>query len=287
METWVNLNGTLLNSKQVNLALGNRAFRFGDSLFETIRIRNGKMLFFKDHWLRLQKGIKALQFELPFNFTAESLNKEIQLLLSSNKFEAGGRLRLTLFRNGSGGYIPSDNSFSYFIEADTLPDNVYNINQKGLTIDLYAGIKKQQDFLANIKSGNSMVYVLAGVHCKKNELDDCIIQNSKGTLIESTNASVFAVKNGVLYTPLVSDGCVDGIMRKVIMRVAALNRIAVYEIQLMQSVLLSADELFLTNTIKGIKWVVAYKNKRYFNTTSKFFTEKLNQYIEANPDLNQ
>ena len=149
---------------------------------------------------------------------------------------------------------------------------------------MYTAIKKQQDLLANIKSGNSLIYVLAGVHCNKNDLDDCIIQNSKGNLIESTNSSLFAVKNGVLYTPPVSDGCVDGILRKMIMQVAAQNRVAVYEIQLMQSVLLSADELFLTNTIHGLRWVMAYKNKRYFNTTGKFFIEKLNQLIETNPE---
>ena len=198
--------------------------------------------------------------------------------------ELGGRVRLTLFRKGAGGYIPESNDCAFLLEASALDDNTYQLNAKGLTVDLYTAIKKQQDLLANIKSGNSLIYVLAGVHCNKNDLDDCIIQNSKGNLIESTNSSLFAVKNGVLYTPPVSDGCVDGILRKMIMQVAAQNRVAVYEIQLMQSVLLSADELFLTNTIHGLRWVMAYKNKRYFNTTGKFFIEKLNQLIETNPE---
>ncbi len=103
--------------------------------------------------------------------------------------------------------------------------------------------------------------------------------NTKGDVIESINSNIFAVKNGVLYTPPVAEGCVDGVMRKKIIEVAFKNRIAVYEINIAQSVLLSSDELFLTNVISGLSWVGAYKNKRYFNNTSKLLTEKLNEYI--------
>jgi branched-chain amino acid aminotransferase len=89
------------------------------------------------------------------------------------------------------------------------------------------------------------------------------------------------VKNGVLYTPPVADGCVNGVMRKKIIEIAQANKIAVYEISVMQNVLLGADELFLTNTINGIRWAVAYKQKRYFNDTSKKLTEKLNELISG------
>jgi len=99
-------------------------------------------------------------------------------------------------------------------------------------------------------------------------------------IVEAISSNIFAVKNGVLYTPPIADGCVEGVMRKRIIEIAQTNKIAVYENSIMQNVLLGSDELFLTNSINGIKWVVAYKQKRYFNTTSKKIIELLNKSIE-------
>jgi branched-chain amino acid aminotransferase len=124
-----------------------------------------------------------------------------------------------------------------------------------------------------------MVYVVAGIYKNERALDDCILVNDKGSITEAISSNIFAVKNGVLYTSPVADGCVDGVMRKKIIEIAETSRIAVYELSIMQSVLLGADELFLTNAVNGIRWVVAYKQKRYFNNTSKKFTEKLNELI--------
>ena len=120
---------------------------------------------------------------------------------------------------------------------------------------------------------------MAGIHKNEQKLDECILLNDKHHIIETISSNIFAVKNGVLYTPPVSDGCVDGVMRKKIIEIANENKIAVYEISIMQNVLLAADELFLTNTIHGIRWVVAYKQKRYFNNTSKKLTEELNKLV--------
>ncbi len=123
--------------------------------------------------------------------------------------------------------------------------------------------------------------MLAGLYKKSKNLDDCLLVNDKGHIIESISSNIFAVKNGVLYTTPVSDGCVEGVMRKKIMEVAAKNRIAVQEVSILQNILLSSDELFLTNSIRGIRWVVAYKQKRYFNNTSKILTEKLNEFVSG------
>ena len=123
---------------------------------------------------------------------------------------------------------------------------------------------------------------MAGIFKNQKQLDDCILLNDQSHIIESINSNIFAVKNGVLYTPPIIDGCVDGVMRKKIIEIAQANRIAVYEISVMQNVLLGADELFLTNAIHGIRWVVAYKQKRYFNNTSKRLIEKLNELVAHN-----
>ncbi|MBI2268914.1 MAG: aminotransferase class IV [Bacteroidetes bacterium] len=279
MSVFLNFNGKLVNADEPLLKVDNRAFRFGDSLFETIRVMNGQPLFLSDHITRLLKGVGLLKMDLSPQYTLSFFLNQITELIKANNITAGGRIRITVFRNGEGFYTPKDNSTSYVIEVISIPENEYILNQKGFNIDIFSEIKKQQNPMSTIKSGNALLYVLAGAHKVKQQLDDCVVMNAKGDVIESINSNIFAVKNGVLYTPPVSEGCVDGVLRKKIIEVAFKNRIAVYEINLAQSVLLSADELFLTNVISGLRWVGAYKNKRYFNNTSKSLTDKLNEYV--------
>jgi branched-subunit amino acid aminotransferase/4-amino-4-deoxychorismate lyase len=281
MSSFVNYNGNQVDAASPLLKADNRGFRFGDSVFETIRIFNGGPLFLSDHIARLNLGMQALKMESDSGLNTDFFEKQITGLIVANGIGKGGRIRLTLFRNGGSNYTPEVNSVSYLIEVLPIAENEYELNGKGFNIDIYNEIKKQQNALSPVKTGNSILYVMAGVFKTAKGLDDCVLMNTKGDVIESINSNIFAVKNGVLYTPPVAEGCVDGILRKKIIEVAFKNRIAVYEINLAQSVLLSADELFLTNVISGLRWVGAYKNKRYFNTTSKLLTDRLNEYISA------
>ena len=259
----------------------NRSFRYGDALFETIRITNKQPRFLKDHLNRLFVGMKVLKMEINPLFTENFFEQGIKELSDKNSISSDGRVRLTVYRNDGGFYAPDINSVSYLIEATPIEDIGYILNSKGYTIDMFNDFKKQQNALSSIKSANSLVYVLAGIAKHQLQVDECIILNDKSHIIETISSNIFAVKNGVLYTPPVSDGCVDGVMRKKIIEIAQENKIAVYEISVMQNVLLGADELFLTNSFNGIRWVVAYKQKRYFNNTSKKLIEKLNQLTTA------
>lgn len=200
-------------------------------------------------------------------------------MVVANGSVSDARIRLSIFRNDGGWYMPETNSVSYTIELTKLEEQNYQLNAKGLLIDVYTAFKKSTNALSSLKSANGLLYVLAGIHRKELKLDECLILNEQGQIIEAISSNLFAVKNGVLYTPPVSDGCINGVMRNKIIEIAQENRIAVYEIAVMQSVLLAADELFLTNAVHGIRWVVAYKQKRYFNSTAKKLVEKLNEQL--------
>lgn len=277
MQQFINNNGVIVSADEPVVKASNRSFRYGDALFETIRITNYNPQFLKEHLARLYSGMKVLKMEMNPLFSETFFEHAILELAQKNSITSDGRVRLTVYRNEGGFYAPATNSVSYLIEATPMEDVGYVLNTKGYTIDLFNDFKKQQNSLSSIKSANSLVYVLAGIAKHNLQLDECIILNDKSHIIETISSNIFAVKNGVLYTPPVSDGCVDGVMRKKIIEIAEANKIAVYEISVMQNVLLGADELFLTNSFNGIRWVVAYKQKRYFNNTSKKLIEKLNQ----------
>lgn len=278
---YINHNGNFIDASSPIVTANNRSFRYGDALFETIRLANYNAQFLKDHLARLKEGMAVLKMEANDKLNATFIEHAILELAQKNNITSDGRARLTVYRNEGGLYAPSDNKTSFIVELYPVEEKNYVLNQKGYTVDLYTEFKKPQSALSSIKSANSAIYVMAGIYKTANHLDECLLLNDKHHIIEGISSNVFAVKNGVLYTPPVGDGCVNGVMRKKIIEIAQANKIAVYEISVMQNVLLGADELFLTNTINGIRWVVAYKQKRYFNDTSQKLTQKLNELVAA------
>ncbi len=270
------LNGHLISIYEPSLPFTNRAFRYGDSIFETIRICNNKIMFLRDHITRLKLGMTVLRMNLPAELNTENIQEFIAQLLKHNVHAPHARVRLTVFRNEGGFYTPETNDISFLIESEELP-GPYELNQKGYWVDIYADIKKSINKLSNIKSGNSLMYVMAGIAKQSMKLDECFLINENGTICECISSNIFVVKNGTLYTAPLSEGCVAGIMRKQIMSIATDNKILTFESPITTYTLMNADEIFLTNAIQGIQWVGQFKEKFYTNKLSLFFIDKLNQ----------
>jgi branched-chain amino acid aminotransferase len=270
-------NGHVISLYEPAISFSNRAFRYGDSLFESIRYTNGKIMFLSDHVKRIKLSMTTLRMNVPAEFTTGNIEQLIIHLLVQNNIKKEARIRLTVFRNEGGFYTPDTNDISFLIESEALETAGYTLNQKGLWVDIYTEIKKQINKISNIKTGNALLYVMAGITKTSLKLDDCLLVNDNGNIIESISSNIFVVKNGTLYTSPITDGCIDGVMRKQILDIAAQNKILTFEQTLTVHTLTNGDEVFLTNAIKGIQWVGQFKNKFYTNQKSVFFTEKLNE----------
>lgn len=275
----ININGFLQPADAPVVSVANRAFRYGDAVFESIRFAKGRVCFLEKHISRLLGTMKLMRMEIPATFNAPYFEEQIQTLLLANGIATSARIRLTVYRNDGGLYMPAVNTVSWVLEAEHMADEDYAFSTKGLTVDIYQDFRKPLHKLSNIKSGSALFYVLAAEHARKENMDDCVIINQTMNVVETTSSNLFAVKNGVLYTCPVSEGCVEGIMRSVVIELAAENRVAVYEVPMPMSVMFNSDEVFLTNAIKGVQWVGAYKGKRYFNMTAKKFQDWLNERI--------
>lgn len=269
-------NGHVISLYEPAISFSNRAFRYGDSLFESIRFTNGKIMFLADHVKRIKLSMTTLRMNVPAEFTTGNIEALILHLLEQNNIKQDARIRLTVFRNEGGFYTPDTNDISFLIESEALETTGYQLNQKGLWVDVYAEIKKQINKISNLKTGSALLYVMAGITKTSLKLDDCLLVNDNGNIIESISSNIFVVKNGTLYTSPIADGCIDGVLRKQILDIAAQNKILTFEQTLTVHTLTNGDEVFLTNAIKGIQWVGQFKNKFYTNQKSVFFTEKLN-----------
>lgn len=274
-QLYINFNGSYFKEDEPIFNVKNRGFRYGDALFESIRVINGKPCFIEDHFFRLKRGMETLKLR-PGKISFNDLKGQIEELLEKNGVTKGGRVRLSVFRSGEGLYAPENDDKSYVIEAKPIDDNEYVLNEVGLNVDTYNDVKMYRNSLSQIKTTNSIPNVLAGIYKNENGLDECILLNDAGRIAETISSNIFLYKNNNLYTPSLDEGCMDGVMRKQILRVAKDLNLNVFEGMLNGTMLLQADEMFLTNAIYGIQWVASYRQKRYFNKASKEILDYIN-----------
>jgi branched-chain amino acid aminotransferase len=229
---------------------------------------------------RLFKGLVFLQYDFSKPELTDKIYKSIISLLDANKFFAGSRVRLSVFRKGEGLYTPETNEPEFIIEAYELESNYFTLNKKGLKIDVFRDVKLSQSPVSMFKSLNLYPYILAGIYKQKKQLDDCLLINNINNITEAISSNLFIVKDNLIISPSLEYGGIHGIMRDIIINIALAKKyIVVDDAEIKEIDIINANEIFLTNSVSGIRWVVAYKNKRFFNKTSKLFIQELNSII--------
>ena len=266
MKEFINFNGEILEKDKFSLELSNRAFRFGDSIFETIRVFDGKVIFIDDHYSRLISTLEIVKMSITDSFTKEYLNSEILKLINSHQSGSNARIRLTVYRKASSSiyFVDSNDSFDFVIEYSELSDNNFSADINDYEIDIFEEIKKPSGVLSQIKSNNVLLHSIAGSVARDKLINNIVLVNEKGCITEAVNANIFIVKDDIIITPKLSDGCVDGIMRKNIIDI--IKKQTSYKIEVRsidKSELHSCDEIFITNSIIGIQSVYKYKSTNY------------------------
>ncbi len=273
---FINFNGQILPSDSKLLTVSNRSFKYGDGLFESMRLLKGKLKFAELHADRLQRGMKALKIDGYSQMDAWFLKDIAEQLAIRNKAKHG-RLRLTVYRDGEGLYTPSANKAGYCLEIVPVEEPRYFLNEKGLIVDVFTDVPKPCNYLSNIKTCNALTYVMAAIFKAQNNLDEVFLLNQNGFLCEAGSANVFVYYQSHLYTPALSEGCVEGVMRQVVINLAKKINIPVTEAQINPEILYEAEEVFITNASRGIQCVMGYGVRRYFNKISKLLMDELNK----------
>lgn len=238
----------------------NKSYRYGDGLFETMKVTGEKISLETYHFERFFLGLKQMAFKIPELVTPESLKQEIFSLYKKNECGKLARVRLSAFR-GNGGLYENDNFFQYIIECWPVEESVNQLNQDGLVIDIYPDARKSCDKFSNLKSACYLPYVMAAHYAKENKFNDCLVLNTFDRIADATIANIFLIKGGKIMTPALSEGCVSGVMRRWL-----IERYHVEEIALQIEDVLSADELFLTNAMQGVRWIKQFREKTFENS---------------------
>ena len=260
--SFVNFNGKILPAEELVISGQSHAFRYGDGLFETIRMDHGQMPFFDRHMDRLFRGLSALYFECPRLFSPAFLHQEIDKLVQKNRIKGSARIRLTLFRGEGGLFDPEHHHPYFFIEATALPEQYNRLNENGLVVDVFDAVRKHADRVSSFKTCNHLPYVLAAIEAKKRRVNECLLLNTEGRICDATISNLFWVKQGNIFTPPLSEGGIDGVMRRYLLE-NPFEGFLFSEKPLDPAELMEADELFLTNALYKIRWVKQLGHKEY------------------------
>ena len=275
----INFNGTITDSK-TNLLVNNRAFLYGDGVFESMKIVNQKILFFEDHYFRLMASMRIVRMDIPMNFTMEFFEEQILSLAKANGCTDSARVRVTVFRNEGGYYLPVQRSVSYLINCSPLENKLYSIDTKPYEVDLYKDFFISKQLLSTLKTTNKILNVTASIFADENGLDNCLLLNESKNVAEALQGNIFMVINGQLITPSLSEGCLNGVLRKQIINLAKkIEGLEVEEGEISPFDLQKADELFISNVIKGIQPITKYRKKEFDIELSTKLVKLLNAQI--------
>ena len=273
----ININGNLLENAKVNLSLENRGFSYGDAIFETIKVNN-RPLFWEAHYFRLMASMRIMRMEIPMKFTPEFLEAEIMDLIAT-KYSKGKshRVKLSVYRVSGGYYTPDSNSIEYSISMSPLDNFLYKHTTENYEIDLFKNYQISPNLLSTIKTNNKALNVIGSIYAKENNFNNCLLLNTNKNVIEALNGNIFLVKNNIIKTPPLLDGCMKGIIRGKLIEI--INKSFNYELNeksISPFELQKADEIFITNVISGIIPVTKFRKKEYKTETSKLLLDKLN-----------
>jgi branched-chain amino acid aminotransferase len=272
----INFNGKLIAKNQFSLPYNNRAFNYGDALFETLKLQDNKIFFLEDHYFRLMASMRMLRMEIPNDFTLSYFETQILKTVAANNFIDNVRIRLQVYRKEGGLYLPKTNTINYLIEVVDLKiksNNKYKI-------DLFKDYYVFSGLLSTLKTTNRIINVLSSIYASENNLDSCVLLNEKKNIVEVNQGNLFLVKEQQIFTPSITEGCIKGIMRKKIIEVFQKNnQFELIETEISPFDLQKADALFITNSIIDIQAVYMYKKKVYNLDIIKKIKKEFNENV--------
>lgn len=265
-----------------HIAMANRGYRFGDALFETLKVVNGNVLFWEDHYFRLMASMRILRMDIPMTFTMEFLEQEIVKTIKANGLSAGAAKIIMHVDRGDGGqYLPSNQDIHYRIRAEKWEDEMYSYSDNTYSADLFKDYFCAPGLLSTLNTNNKIIHVLGHIYAEENGLEDCLLLNTDKNVTQALTGNLFLVHGNHIKTPPLEDGCIKGVMRKQLIHlIQSTTNYELVEASVSSFELPKADELFITNVIQGIQPITKYRKKTYGHEVSETLVQKLNAKLK-------
>ncbi len=265
---------SLVNGQPCNeININDRGLQYGDRLFETIAIQNGKLLCRNEHLIRLQQGCKQLNIPLP---DRKVLEDETSFLIESVD-HAVIKIIITRGQGGRGYALPNNAEPSRIISLYPWPEYASENYSNGINVRICDYRYANNPALAGIKHLNRLEQVLARSEWTDNSITEGLVMDQDSNIIEGTMSNFFCFFDNVLYTPDLSTCGVDGIIRNKIIEFAPDLKINIEIKNISLELINNADEVFVCNSIMGV-WPVKAIDKKIFSVGEK--TQQITQTLK-------
>ena len=273
----INFNGKItdLSDQLIN----NRAFLYGDAVFETLIIFNDKILFWEDHYFRLMSSMRIIRLDIPDKYTPEFFRENIIKIHNNISQTGNSRIRINIYRSSGGKYKPEKNTPSFIISCESINYNTYKLNKGHYEVDLYKDYYLDNQLISSIKSNNKIINVVASIYASENGFNNCILLNKDKLVSEFINSNLFIIKDEKIYTPTLKSGCLNGVVRKNLLKILSSSSFEVCEQDLSTFDITQSDEIFGTNIAQGIFSVTKFRKKDYDCSKTKKIITMLNNFI--------
>lgn len=273
----INFNGIITD--QSNQIKHNRAFLYGDSVFETLRIIDNKIVFWEDHYFRLMSSMRIIRLNIPDDYTPDYLEENILKLHRLVSKNGHSKVRINVYRFSKGKYMPIENNVSFIISCDPIINSKYLINSGDYVVDLFKDYYIDNQLISSIKTNNKIINVVASIYAKENGFNNCILLNNDKMVAEFINSNIFIIKNDEIFTPRLNSGCLNGVLRKNLLNILKKHSFTTYEQDISTFDLTQSDEIFGTNVVQGLFSISQYRKKGFINNQSKKILKLLNDNI--------
>lgn len=271
------LSGVFLDEAGANVSAFDRGFLYGDGLFETMRVCRGRVPLLTAHLSRLEEGLNLMRFEEAPSVAV--LTEAAGELIRRNRVDEG-ILRLQITRGtGARGYSPQGaGSPTAFLSTHSLPGGDSKEPPRWRVITAEVSVWSRSP-LNRVKSTSKALHVLARAEAGRRGVDEALLLNERGEVVEASGANLLWISDGCLLTPPRYCGALPGITRREIMRLAKEQGLSVAESECHPAPLSMAQGVLLTNSAWGPVEVVEVDGKRL--ETSRFFPDLRAAWLES------
>lgn len=252
--SFINFNSQLLHEHQPLLPAQHRAIRYGDGIFESMRVENHKLFFPDLHAARLTEALEILNMRIPFTLDADFLSAQVLRLCQANGHPSA-RVRLQVFREGEGFYAPSSSSASFSISSAPAEEGGFTLPHQGAKLCTFREQTKSYGRLSSLKSSSALLYVMASAYASAHQCSEALILNQHARVAEASSSNIWFLKDDKWYTPSLQDAGVDGVMRRVLLKILSELSIPFFETSIATVDIPKFDFVLLSNASRGLRYV--------------------------------
>jgi branched-chain amino acid aminotransferase len=268
-------NNKYVDGSQPLLTVDDRSLRYGDGIFESMVAFDGIVPLLPYHYERMQWSCEMLQMKPPSYVSFDWLKETISQLLQKNGYK-NARIRMQVSRSGGGYYLPTTNDVDILITCTEIANNAFEWSS--IKAD-FSPHRIDFGVLSNLKTTSKVQYVMSSLHAQKIGAQECFLFNFKGTLAEAISSNVFIISGDTIVTPALTNGGVNGVMRRYVISLLE-KKYKMVQADVLMKDIDEADEIFLTNAVRGVQSVAVVGSVVYSDRVTRDIFATINDSIK-------